>query len=109
MALTHDVLIAAARSTCSSPAGCALRHVGAGAGRKPTIALTAEAAPLATLLQYRPAARALIYWPPAPEAFLPSFTAWPAALTRPASPAKETLKQIRVLLTLNPKPVVSGL
>lgn len=31
---------------------------------------------------------ALGYRPPAPEVFLPTFTAWPAALTRPASPAK---------------------
>ena len=28
------------------------------------------------------------YCPPAPEVFVPAFTAWPAALTRPAQPAK---------------------
>lgn len=31
---------------------------------------------------------ALGYRPPAPEVFLPTFTAWPAAHARPASPAK---------------------
>ena len=28
------------------------------------------------------------YKPPAPEVFVPAFAAWPAALTRPAPPAK---------------------
>src|SRR3954462_5192329 len=28
------------------------------------------------------------YRPPAPEVFVPAFTAWPAALTQPASPAR---------------------
>jgi transposase InsO family protein len=33
------------------------------------------------------------YKPPAPEVFVSAFAAWPAALTRPASPAKLTLVQ----------------
>lgn len=33
------------------------------------------------------------YRPPAPEVFVPAFAAWPAALTRPASPAKLPLVQ----------------
>lgn len=33
------------------------------------------------------------YKPPAPEVFVPAFAAWPAALTRPAPPAKLTLVQ----------------
>jgi transposase InsO family protein len=33
------------------------------------------------------------YKPPAPEVFVPAFAAWPAALTRPASPAKLPLVQ----------------
>ena len=33
------------------------------------------------------------YRPPAPEVFVPAFAAWPAALTRPASPAKLPLLQ----------------
>jgi putative transposase len=33
------------------------------------------------------------YKPPAPEVLVPSFAAWPAALTRPASPAKLLLVQ----------------
>ncbi len=28
------------------------------------------------------------YRPPAPEVFVPAFAAWPAALTRPAPPAR---------------------
>src|SRR3954470_1084184 len=31
--------------------------------------------------------------PPAPEVFVPAFAAWPAALPRPASPARLTLAQ----------------
>src|SRR5215203_4300664 len=34
------------------------------------------------------------YRPPAPEVFVPAFAAWPAALTRPAPPARLTLAQI---------------
>src|SRR3982751_2284333 len=33
------------------------------------------------------------YRPPAPEVFVPAFAAWPAALTRPAPPARLTLAQ----------------
>ena len=33
------------------------------------------------------------YRPPAPEVFVPAFTAWPAALTRPAPPAKLPVEQ----------------
>jgi hypothetical protein len=36
---------------------------------------------------------ALGYRPPAPEVFLPAFTAWPAALTPPAPPAKRPVEQ----------------
>ncbi|MCJ2057615.1 transposase, partial [Methylobacterium sp. J-048] len=31
------------------------------------------------------------YRPPAPEVFMPAFTAWPAAIARPAPPAKLTV------------------
>ena len=31
------------------------------------------------------------YKPPAPEVFVPTFMAWPAALTRPAPPARHTV------------------
>ncbi len=33
------------------------------------------------------------YRPPAPEVFVPAFTAWPAALTRSAPPAKRPVEQ----------------
>ncbi len=33
------------------------------------------------------------YRPPAPEVFVPAFTAWPAALTRSAPPAKLPVEQ----------------
>src|ERR1051325_435065 len=33
------------------------------------------------------------YRPPAPEVFGPAFAAWPAALTRPASPARSPVAQ----------------
>ena len=33
------------------------------------------------------------YRPPAPEVFVPAFAAWPAALTRPAAPAMQTIAQ----------------
>ncbi|SFL57743.1 Integrase core domain-containing protein [Methylorubrum salsuginis] len=33
------------------------------------------------------------YRPPAPEVFVPAFTAWPAALTRSAPPAKLSVEQ----------------
>ena len=33
------------------------------------------------------------YRPPAPVVFLPAFTAWPAALTPPAPPAKRSVEQ----------------
>jgi transposase InsO family protein len=36
---------------------------------------------------------ALGYRTPAPEVFLPAFTAWPAALTPPAPPAKRPVEQ----------------
>ncbi|CAO4135332.1 hypothetical protein OFEAOIEE_LOCUS3074 [Methylorubrum extorquens] len=36
---------------------------------------------------------ALGYRPPAPEVFLPAFTAWQAALTPPAPPAKRPVEQ----------------
>src|SRR4051794_17187412 len=38
------------------------------------------------------------YRPPAPEVFVPAFAAWPAALTRPASPAR---------LSLAPRPTMN--
>ena len=38
------------------------------------------------------------YRPPAPEVFVPAFTAWPAALTRPAPPA---------MLPLAPRPTLN--
>ncbi len=33
------------------------------------------------------------YRPPAPELFVPAFAAWPAALTRPAPPARLPIVQ----------------
>jgi transposase InsO family protein len=33
------------------------------------------------------------YRPPAPEVFVPTFEAWPAALTRPAEPATPPMVQ----------------
>ncbi|BCM86722.1 hypothetical protein mvi_51830 [Methylobacterium indicum] len=33
------------------------------------------------------------YRPPAPEVFVPALSAWPAALTRPAPPAKLLVEQ----------------
>ena len=36
---------------------------------------------------------ALGYRPPAPEVFVPALTAWPAALTTPAPPAKLTVEE----------------
>ena len=37
------------------------------------------------------------YRPPAPEVVVPTYAAWPAALTRPASPAKLPVAQLAVL------------
>ena len=33
------------------------------------------------------------YRPPAPEVFVPAFAAWPAALPKPAAPAKLAVEQ----------------
>lgn len=40
------------------------------------------------------------YRPPAPEVFVPAFTAWPAALTRSAPPAKLPVEQRPTLHSL---------
>ena len=42
---------------------------------------------LAAALQHDPPHASLGYKPPAPEVFVPAFTAWPASLRRPAPPA----------------------